>query len=84
MSLSFMLMLNIVLCVIGGVIFAASRVPAIRDEISMMFGGRGGSQDDGRTAHMIFLIFTYSAPLILAGIISTIFGIWRWIEGRKL
>jgi hypothetical protein len=32
---------------------------------------------------MIFLIFTYSAPLLLAGLLSTIMAVWRMLERRR-
>ncbi|XZE53694.1 hypothetical protein SH139x_005459 [Planctomycetaceae bacterium SH139] len=83
MTLSFMLMMNVVVCGILGAIYWASQVPAIRDEISMMFGGRAGPSEPGRTTHMIFLIFTYSAPLLLAGLLSTIMAVWRMLERRR-
>lgn len=83
MSLAFMLLMNVIFCVLLGTFYYASRVPVIADEVSMMFGGRGSSGDSGRGMHMVFLMFTYTAPLILAGVLSTIMTIWRKLEGRR-
>jgi hypothetical protein len=82
-SLSMLLMLNVVFCGIGGAIYWASQVPAIRNEVSMMLGGRGGGAgEDSRAMHMAFLIFTYSAPRLLAGTVSTLMSVLRWWERR--
>ena len=84
MSLGFMLLMNVVFCVLAGAFYWASQVPAIADEVSMMFGGRGSSGGDGnRTTHAIFVMFTYTAPLLLAGTLATILSIWRKFEGRR-
>ena len=84
MSLAFMLLINVIFCVLLGAFYYASQVPAIADEVSMMMGGRGSSGDSGnRSMHMIFVMFTYTAPLILAGVLATILGIWRKLEGRR-
>jgi hypothetical protein len=84
MSLSFMLLMMMIFCVISGAFYYASQVPAIADEVSMMLGGRGSSgTTGGRRMHMIFVMFTYTAPLLLAGFLATILGIWRKLENRR-
>jgi hypothetical protein len=83
-SLGMLLMLNVVFCGIGGAIYWASQVPAIRNEVSLLLGGRGSAAgEESRAMHMAFLIFTYSAPLLLAGTVSAIMGVWQWIEQRS-
>ncbi len=84
MSLSFMLLMNLVFCILLGALYWASRVPAIADEVSMMMGGRAaaGSGDNSRRVHIIFLLFTYTAPLLLAGLLSSSLGVWRFIEKK--
>ena len=78
MSLRFMLLVNIIFCVIAGALYWASRVPAISDELDMMMGGRGGDGGTtGRGTHVIFVMFTYTAPLLLAGVLSSLLGLWR-------
>jgi hypothetical protein len=84
MSLSFMLLMNLVFCILLGALYWASRVPAIADEVSMMLGGRAtaGASDNSRRVHIVFLLFTYTAPLLLAGVLSSGLGIWRFVEKR--
>lgn len=84
MSLRFMLLMNLIFCVIAGTVYWASRVPAIAEEVGMMLGGRGGDAETGsRRIHIIFVMFTYTAPLLLAGLLSTMLGIWRWVARRR-
>ena len=64
-------------------LFYASRVPMIRDEISVLFYGKAaGGEDVGRVAHKAFIMFTFASPLLLAAAISTIISVVRWIERR--
>lgn len=77
-----MLLLNVVFCVIAGSFYWASQVPVISDEISAALGTRSsGSASDSRAAHMIFLMFTYCAPLLLAGTLATLHSIRKKITG---
>lgn len=84
MSLRFMLLMNIIFCVIAGAIYWASRVPAVADEVGMLLGGHGGVTDSSsRKIHVIFVMFTYTAPLLLAGLLSTMLSIWRVVQRRR-
>lgn len=79
-----MLLMNVIFCVLAGAVYYASRVPAISEEVSMLLGGRsGGAGATSRSMHVIFVMFTYTAPLLLAGVLSTMLGIWRLIERRR-
>lgn len=81
-SLGFMLLMNVIFCVIAGAVYWASRVPAISDEVGMMLGGYSGSSaENERAVHMIFLMFCYTAPLLLAGTLATIYTLWRKFAG---
>jgi hypothetical protein len=83
-SLSFMLLMNVIFCVLAGAFYYASQVPAIADEVSMMLGDRPSSSGgSGRKMHMIFVMFTYTAPLLLAGVLATVMGVWRRLEQRR-
>lgn len=79
-----MLLMNVIFCVLAGAVYWASRVPAVSEEVSMLFGGRSSGGDSGsRRMHVIFVMFTYTAPLLLAGLLSSMLGIWRYIERRR-
>jgi hypothetical protein len=83
LSLRFLLLMNIIFCMIAGAVYWASRVPAISNEVNMMLGGRAESNEaSGRRVQIIFVMFTYTAPLILAGTLASILSIVRFIERR--
>jgi hypothetical protein len=83
LSLRFLLLMNVIFCVIAGAVYWASRVPAISNEVSMMLGGRAESNEaSGRRVQIVFVMFTYTAPLILAGTLATILSVIRFFERR--
>lgn len=79
-----MMLMMIVFAVISAGLFYASRVPAIRDEIGMLLYGETSSsgEDVGRMAHRVFIMFTFTSPLLLAGVLSLVLGLIRWLEKR--
>jgi hypothetical protein len=86
MSLSFMMLMMIVFSVMSAGLFYASRVDAVQDEIEVIFHGRSGVEGEevGRLAHITFIMFTFTSPLILAGILSTGMAVLRWLEKRRV
>lgn len=84
-SIGFMMLLMVVFAIMSAGLFYSSRVPMIRDEISVLLYGKsaGGGEDVGRMAHKVFIMFTFASPLILAGVLSTGMSVVRWLERRK-
>ncbi len=84
-SLGFMLLSMVVLAVMSAGMFYASRVGAVQDEISVLSGGVIESRDvdTSRFSHIVFIMFTFTSPLILAGVLSTAVGVTRWLERVK-
>lgn len=81
-SIAFMLLSTIVLAVMSAGLFYASRVGAVQDEMSVLSGGsvESGGVDASRFSHIVFIMFTFTSPLILAGILSTVVGVMKWFE----
>ena len=81
-SLGFMLLITVVLAVMSAGLFYASRVGAVQDEISVLSGGsvESGGVDPSRFSHVVFIMFTFTSPLILAGVLSSVVGVMKWIE----
>ena len=79
-----MMLMMIVVSIMSAGMFYASRVPAIQEELSVLLQGKSGSagQDGGRFAHMVFIMFTFTSPLILAGVLATIVTLLNWIQRR--
>ncbi|MEM6468991.1 MAG: hypothetical protein AAF802_05430 [Planctomycetota bacterium] len=71
-SLSAMLLMMIVFAFISAALFYASKVPMVREEISLLIYGeaKGGGEDVGRVAHRAFIMFTFTSPLIMACVFS--------------
>lgn len=85
MSLGFMMLMMIVFSMMSAALFYASRVPAVQEEISVLTGGKVGTSgtEVGRLVHITFIMFTFTSPLILAGVLSTIMSIARWWGKRR-
>ncbi len=81
-SLALMLLLMVVFAVISASMFYASRVPVIRQEISMLLYGEAGEggEDVGRLAHRAFIMFTFASPLILACLLSLGVSVARYFQ----
>lgn len=81
-----MMLMMVVFSVMSAGLFYASRVPAVQEELNVIMGGDGGatSDDTGRTAHLIFILFTFTSPLLLAGVLSTALAVLRWLDRRKV
>ena len=77
-----MLLITVVLAVMSAGLFYASRVGAVQDEISVLSGGsvEAGGVDSSRFSHVVFIMFTFTSPLILAGVLSSVVGVMKWFE----
>lgn len=75
----------VVFAVMSAGLFYASRIPLIREEIAALIYGKAtdGGEDVGRAAHIAFIMFTFSSPLLLAGLLSTGMSILRWFEQKR-
>ena len=84
-SIGFMLLLMVVFAIMSAGFLYASRVPAIREEISVLINGKSANagEDVGRAAQKAFVMFTFASPLLLAAVLSTGMSIVRWFEQRK-
>ncbi len=73
-----MMMLMVIFAVMSAGLFYASRVPAVQNEIAILFGKEPGATEEvGRTAHIVFIMFTFTSPLLLAAVLSTLVAILR-------
>lgn len=80
-----MMLAMIVFAVISAGLFYASNVPVIRDEISVVLYGKtaNAGEDVGRVAHRIFIMFTFTSPLLLACVLSLVLSAMKWLEKRR-
>ena len=82
-SLGTLMLMMLVFSIISAGLYHASRVPAINEEWQSLFGRSGTSTHTDRSLHIVFLLFTYTTPLLMAGLLSTATGIWSWWQRRS-
>ena len=83
-SLGLMMLMMVIFAVMSAGFFYASQVPAIQDEINVLVDGGGGSSNDtGRLAQIGFIMFTFTSPLLLAGLLSTGVAVVRWVQRQN-
>ncbi len=78
------MLLMVVFSVMSAGLFYASRVPAVQEELNVLLRGKtgGGGEDAGRLAHIVFIMFTFTSPLLLAAVLSTVVAVMKWLERR--
>ena len=85
-SVGFLLLIMIIFAVMSAGLLYASRVEAIQNELSVLFGRQitpDAQPNIGRLPHLVFILFTLTSPLILAGILSTGVGVYRYFGQRR-
>lgn len=84
MSLGFMMLMMVIFAIMSAGLLYASRVPAVQDEIQALLGKEAVSSEDvGHTAHLAFILFTLTSPLLLAAVLSTGLSVLRWRARQK-
>lgn len=80
-----MLLMTLVLAAMCAGLYRASRVPAVVRDVYLSFGWEvpPSETEIARSLHVYFLLFTYTTPLILAAILSTILNLRKWLAARK-
>ena len=75
-SLGALLVVMLIFTVMSAGLFYASRIEEIQDDLALYFGiapfGKGGGS---RRSHLMFLLFTYASPLMMAMLLSTAVGL---------
>ena len=84
-SLRLMLLLMVVFAFLSAALFYAAQVPAIRQEMSVLWYGeaRDGGEDVGRLAHRAFIMFTFTSPLLLACVLSMAVSVMNYFQRKS-
>lgn len=77
-----MLLLVIIAAVISGGLVYAARIPEIQEEMAVLFGTEVTADSTRRGPQILFILFTLTSPLLLAGVLSTVMGLWNSIARR--
>lgn len=72
-SLGMMLLLTMIACMLAAMFLYGTRIEEVQTELRLYFGYTSPHKttEASRTMHLVFLLFTYSSPLLLAGMIAT-------------
>ena len=81
-SIGLMMLMMVIFAVVSAGFFYASQVPAVQDEISVLSGGSVETHESGRLAQIGFIMFTFTSPLLLAGVLSSGVALVRWVQRR--
>ncbi|MDA9777301.1 hypothetical protein N9D38_02595 [Rubripirellula sp.] len=84
-SIGTMMLLMLVFSIMSAGFFYASRVDAIQGELTFSASSQVSSNLDGnqRTSHVIFIMFTFTSPLLLAGILASAVSLLRRINSER-
>lgn len=79
------MLLMLVFSIMSAGFFYASRVDAIQGELTFSASSQVSSNLDGnqRTSHVIFIMFTFTSPLLLAGILASAVSLLRRINSER-
>lgn len=69
-SFAAMLAMVLVLAFLLAGLLYATRIPEVQEDIAIWRGTEVVAAEDGRRAQILFLVFTYTAPVSLAAIVS--------------
>ena len=83
MSLGFMMLMMVVFSIMSAGLFYASQVPEVQTEVNVILGRESDNSDTGRLAHLVFILFTLTSPLLLAGTLSAVMAIRRWYVRQR-
>lgn len=77
-SIRTMLLLTVVFSVMSAGLFRASQIPAVNAEFASMFQRSGTAKGSDRFLQLVFIMFTYSMPLMMAALLASMATIWKW------
>lgn len=81
-----MLLTMLVLSLVSAALLYASKVPVVQSEWATLIGREIKQDADptkGQTWHLVFIIFTLTSPLFLAGILSLFVSVMRFQRRRR-
>ena len=82
-SIRTMLLITAVFSVMSAGLFYASRIPTVNDELAAMFGRGSSSKGPDRMMQIIFIMFTYSMPLLMAFVLGMLSAVWQFLNRRR-
>jgi len=80
-----LLVLMVVISAVSAILLWATRLPSVSNEIHLWLGTTPAVNQDGtdRGTQLVFLLFCYSAPLMVVGLLNSTRMIMQVIEGWR-
>ncbi|MEZ6087037.1 MAG: hypothetical protein R3C05_03185 [Pirellulaceae bacterium] len=82
-SIRTMLLITAVFSVMSAGLFHASRIPVISDELAALSGRGSDSRGPDRMMQIVFIMFTYSMPLLMAFLLAMMSTVWQYFNRRR-
>ena len=76
-GISAMLLLVVIAAVVSAGLVYAARIPEIQEELSVLFGTEVTADSTRRGPQILFILFTFTSPLLLATGLSLAVGLWN-------
>ncbi len=75
-SLGALLVVMLIFIVMSAGLFYSSRIEVVQEELKLFFGITPSTKSSpSRRSHLMFLLFTYASPLMMAALLSTIVSV---------
>ena len=81
-SITLMLLFLSIFAVMAAGLFYASRVGGVRNELAVLAGTAAAPEPANRVAHLAFLLFTYTSPLLLALLLGLLHS-WQRVRAAR-
>ncbi|GAB5514239.1 hypothetical protein [Rhodopirellula baltica] len=78
-SIAVSLLLVLISAVFLAGLFYASRVPSVQTDFAIWMGAKPPEDDSGSLAQVLFIMFTFTSPLVIAMTLSLVMSIWNKI-----
>lgn len=78
-SIAVSLLLVLISAVFLAGLFYASRVPSVQTDIAIWAGAKPPEDDSGSLAQVLFIMFTFTSPLVIAMTLSLVMSVWNKI-----
>lgn len=79
-----MMLMMVIFAVMSAGLFYASRVSFVQEDIAILLGREiEGSGEGGKLPQIVFILFTFTSPLLLAAALGMFVSLLRWLERRR-
>ncbi|MEO9590347.1 hypothetical protein [Rhodopirellula bahusiensis] len=78
-SIAISLLLVLISALFLAGLFYASRVPSVQTDIAIWVGAPPPEDESGSLSQVLFIMFTFTSPLVIAMTLSLVMSVWNKI-----